>query len=128
MKLRFALIPTVAMVALSSIGCHQADPIEVRQLRWLEKADPIADAKVALVRGDHRLRAVRGFVVSIPGTDGKDFEFFKQTYGIDEIAGTSDDLVNAEHHRLVGLAYKYAETYNRQIRSHYRPQDQLGLP
>jgi len=115
------MIPVSAVLVTLAIGCHKQDPVEVQELRWLETADPIADAKSALAKGDHRLRAVYGLTVSIPGTDSKDFESFKQNYGIYEIAGTTDGLRNEEHGRLVLMAIKYSEAYNQHIINAYKP-------
>ena len=97
------------------LGCHKDAPIEVRELRWLETADPLVDAKAALSRGDHRLRAVWGLAVTIPGTDEKDYDSLVRDYGINQIQGTTDGLVNKEHGRLVEMAYRYAEAYNRYV-------------
>ena len=124
MRIKTAIVPTAVLLVGSNVGCHKQDPVEVQELRWLESANPIADARVALSKGDHRLRAVYGLTVSIPGTDRKDFDTLKRIYGISEITGTTDAFQNAEHARLDQLATSYAETYNRQIMSVYKPQAQ----
>ena len=116
------MLPAAAVLVTLAIGCHKQAPVEVQELRWLETADPIADARTAMAKGDHRLRAVYGLSVSIPGTDRKDFDTFKQIYGINEIEGTTDSLHDEEHGRLVLMAVKYAETYNQHIISAYKPQ------
>jgi hypothetical protein len=115
MKFTHALLAAFVVLMTPIVGCHRQDPKAIQSLRWLEKADPIADAKKALAIGDHRLRAVNGLTVSIPGTDRKDFDSFQRKYGINAIEGTTDGLINKEHRRLALMAIKYSEIYNRQI-------------
>lgn len=110
----------IAMTILA-LGCHKNTPVEVRELRWLETADPLVDARAALSRGDHRLCAVQGLTITIPGTDEGAFEILKRDYGINEIEGTTDALANEEHRRLAEMAYRYAEAYNRYVLGEYRP-------
>ena len=124
MRHHFSMIPLAAVAITSAFGCHRQDTPEVQSLRWLEKADPVVDATTALAKGDHRLRAVYGLGVTIPGTDRMAFESFKQNYGINEIAGTTDALLNGEHGRLVQLAIRYAEIYNQHIIRAYKPKQQ----
>ena len=121
MKPKNALMPVVAISILTAVGCHTEEHSQVQSLRWVEKADPITDAKKALSNGDHKLRAVYGLTVSIPGTDPKEFDSFKQTYGLHQIEGTTDGLINEEHGRLVRMAISYSETYNRHIINNYKP-------
>lgn len=111
----------LATMTIIALGCHKVDPPEVRELRWIETADPVADAKAALAKGDHRLRAIRGLGITLPGTDSMALERLYRDYGINEIEGTTDSFENAEHHRLNEMAYRYAEVYNRQILQGYQP-------
>jgi hypothetical protein len=106
------LLQVAIVLATSTFGCYARVPEDVLLLRWLKKADPIADAKMALAKGDHRLRAVYGLTVFIPGTNSKDFPSLKQHYGINIIEGTSDCIISKEHGQLVELAYQYSKTYN----------------
>ncbi|WP_257307581.1 hypothetical protein [Geothrix campi] len=107
----------------SILGCQKQDPIEVKILKWVEKADPKTDAQIALSKGDHRLRAVYGLTVTIPGTDPKDFQSYKQNYGTNEIEGTTDARMNGEHGRLIIKAREYAEAYNLYILREYKPEN-----
>ena len=117
-----ALLPVAVLLVISAIGCHKQDHVDIQSLRWLEKADPMVDAKKALSIGDHRLRAVYGLGISIPGTNSKDFDILKRNYGINEITGTTDAFINEEHHRLAQVAIKYSEVYNQHILNEYKPQ------
>jgi len=115
MPLKFPHLAIVAAVAIQTIACHKAVPVEVQQLRWIERANPIADAKEAISKRDFKLRAVCGAGLSIPGVDFKQYELIQNRHGYSILEGTSDVIVSEEHLRLVHQAYIYAETYNRYI-------------
>ena len=106
---------------LLPIACHKPESHEVQVMKWLDKADPVKDARQALAKGDHTLRAVCGLGVSIPGTNQNDYERLKEQFGFTAIEGTSDCLVSEEHHRLNAKAYSYAEAYNRYIMKEFKP-------
>jgi len=126
MRLINFLVPMVAGVIIPSVACHRQkeskspEPQVIQELRWLDGANPVADAKAALAKGDHRLRAVHGLTTIIPGTDRKDFSSLEKKYGINPISGTTDGLLNDEHGGLVLLAAEYAEKYNRYIINEYK--------
>ena len=112
MNRKISWIPLTSVLALSVFACQFRESEEVKVLRWVEKADPIADVKAAISRGDHRLLAVRGLTVSLPGTDRNDLPRYEAAYGVKQIEGTTDGLVNQEHGRLVQRATDYAKAYN----------------
>jgi len=92
---------------------HQGDLVE--KLKWLESANPELDAKKAIDRKDFRLRAIYGYVLSVPGVDQRDYDEYKRTFGFNPIEGTSDSLISEEHARLNQLASEYAFRYNKVI-------------
>lgn len=101
------------------IGCSPKPAAEeVRQLQWLEAADPIADATAALSKRDKRLVGVNGYTGMIPGVEETRKEDYRNRYGLRILEGSSDALVNHEHQRLVELACQYAEKYNTYIVAH----------
>ncbi len=121
MRLQIPLISLFAAFAVFSPACHKQESAEVKMLRWVQTADPAVEYKAALARGDHRLLAVRGLIVSLPGVDSLDTEFYRQNYGVREIEGTTDGLVNEEHRRLVQRAIDYAKAYNLMMVHAYKP-------
>jgi hypothetical protein len=123
MRLQIPLIALSATLVVLCPACQKQEPAEVKILKWVDTADPIVDYKAALARGDHRLLAVRGLIVSIPGVDSVDSEFYRQNYGVREIEGTTDGLVNHEHGRLVQKAIDYAKAYNLMMVHAYKPKD-----
>jgi hypothetical protein len=107
-------IIAVLFCALSTAPVYADGPElkEVEQLRWVEMADPIADAKAAIGRKDFSLLGVRGYTWRIPGIEeSKKFEY-SEKYGKRLIEGTDDVVLGPEHQRLIQLATKYAESYN----------------
>ena len=101
------------------IGCSPKPAAEeVRQLRWLEAADPISDAYAALSKNDKRLVGVNGYTWIIPGVEEQRKDDYRNRYGLRILEGTSDVIVNSEHGRLVGLAGQYAKKYNTYILAH----------
>ena len=96
----------------------EASPDPVKQLKWLESANPENDAKKAIEEKDFRLRATYGYVLEIPGVDSKDWIEYEKTYGVNPIEGTSDSLINNEHICLSKLVHEYATKYNKFILKH----------
>ena len=121
MRLNIPQASLVAVLAAPGLACHKGESSEVKTLRWVQTADPSVECKAALARGDHRLLAVRGLVVSLPGVDSLNTEYYRQNYGVREIEGTTDALVNEEHHRLVQRAIDYAKAYNLMMVHAYKP-------
>ena len=96
----------------------EASPDPVKQLKWLESANPENDAKKAIEEKDFRLRATYGYALEIPGVDPKDWIEYEKIYGVNPIEGTGDLLINEEHERLSKLAHEYATEYNKVILKH----------
>lgn len=91
---------------------------EVTQLRWVEAADPIIDAKRVVKRKDFTLLGVNGYTWTIPGVAEADKFAYRDKYGMKTIEGTSDMIMGSEHERLIELATKYAKTYNEYLLNH----------
>jgi hypothetical protein len=108
---------------LTALSTYAAEPEAdfVKQLQWVEKADPIGDARKAVDRGEFALLGLDGYTGTIPGIeDSKKFELRKQ-YGLRLIEGTSDIVQGEEHKRLQGLAIEYAKNYNLYLLDHVKP-------
>ena len=115
MNLRITIAVLVCAFSTSPVYAAGLELKEVEPLRWVEKADPIADAKAAIERKDFALLSVRGYTWRIPGVEeSKKFEYGEK-YGKRFIEGTDDVVLGAEHQRLIKLATKYAEKYNRYV-------------
>jgi hypothetical protein len=85
------------------------------KLRWVQTADPIADAKTATAKGQVKLLAVYGYTWSIPGTKEQERFELQRKFGVQFVEGTSDALEDAEHERLTKQVVAYASAYNRYL-------------
>jgi|CXWL01.1.fsa_nt_gi hypothetical protein len=114
------IIIAVLFCGLSTAPIYAAGPElkEVEQLRWVEMADPIVDAKAAIERKDFALLGVRGYTWRIPGVEESKKLEYSEKYGKRLIEGTDDVVLGPEHQRLIQLATKYAEKYNRYVLSY----------
>lgn len=99
------------VILLLIYGCANGGD-EADKLRWLEKADPIKDAKEALSNNDNKLLAVAGYTVIIPGVDESMQMYYLDNYEYTVIDGTTDAVESDEHIRLIKLAYEYAKIFN----------------
>ena len=107
---------------LMAMPCYAAEREQdvVKQLQWVEHADPVADAKKAVGRSEFTFIGVDGITWTIPGIDeSKKFELRKK-YGLIIIEGTSDAVQGDEHTRLQGLATEYAKKYNLYLLDHIK--------
>ncbi len=104
------LIAILFALLLGSFLSAEKGPVE--KLIWLTSANPVTDAYKALKNGDKRLKAVYGYVLSIPGTKYEQFDELKDIYGISPIDGTSDNFQSKKHKNLNNLANDYARKYN----------------
>lgn len=69
------------------------------------------DARHAYALNDHRLLALNGFTLEVPGSS--DVEKAKLRYGLKVIAGTTDALCSKEQRNLIKDSRAYAEKYNK---------------
>ena len=109
------ILLVLSFLILGLTGCHHADSIAVSQLRWVETADPVADAKAAITQKDFRLKGVYGLTLKVPGIEPDRVEELRRRLGVSPIEGTSDAMEGPEHKHLIDMAYKYAEAYNARI-------------
>jgi hypothetical protein len=79
---------------------------KVEQLRWVERADPIADAKAVKERRDFILLGVRGYTWFTPGIEESQKFEYREKHGMRLIEGTDDVVLGSEHQRLIRLATK----------------------
>lgn len=118
--MRYVLLALILASGVMPALAAESVPNEIQQLRWLDGADPIADAKAALDRKDFRLVGVNGYTWIMPGVpESLKFEY-KKKYGMRILEGTSDNLLNKEHEWLDALAYNYAERYNEFLLVHLK--------
>jgi uncharacterized protein (DUF924 family) len=110
----------VFMVALSVPGCEKSEPEVVTKLRWLDKADAIADANAAFAKKHYALKAVNGYTTDVPGADSPNVAQVLQQFGHEVIEGTSDMYESDEHGKLVEKAYAYAKGYNMQMAAQWK--------
>jgi hypothetical protein len=110
------IVPILAVLSGAPLAVAQhLPPDDVQLLRWVETADPVADAKKAAASNDFRLLAVHGYTWTIPGvSEDKKFEY-EGKYGLRMIEGTSDVVMGPEHERLIRAATQYAKRYNSQV-------------
>ncbi len=122
MKYIFSILLAVAlfMVAFSHAIAQGHKDDSVEKLKWLESANPELDAITAIDRKDFRLRAIYGYVLTVPGVDQRDYDEYKKTFGFNPIEGTGDSLISSEHARLNQLASEYAFRYNKVILNYKR--------
>src|SRR5262245_35163746 len=117
---RTAALVCLAMLVACGTTQTSEPPDEVAQLRWLDGADPLIDAKRAVERNDFTLLAVNGYTWTIPGVAETDKFACSEKYGMKAIKGTSDVIMGTEHRRLIELAMRYAKTYNEYVLAHAR--------
>ena len=80
----------------------------VRQMKWLDSADPERDVPAELNRGEKRFLGTYGLPSDAPGVD----KATADQYGIRFIDGTGCAIYGREHERLDNLANDYARRYN----------------
>lgn len=105
-------------------GCDQRDPqnasrpnsvsaADWAELLRIDQADPLADLQAAIRTNDFRFLGTYGVGFSTPGIAN-----LPPLTNINPIKGTSDAFESEEHLRLILEATKYAEIYNRALKSY----------
>jgi hypothetical protein len=133
------ILSLVFAIAISclSVGCSQtsttfSDPLsEVNQdnqrdhnkeleqyqtadFRWLQYANPRADANFAIEKQDFTLLAFAGRATSFPGIDSGS-STLQQQCGYRLLANSSDALRSKEQLNLRKQLYQYAATFNQLV-------------
>jgi hypothetical protein len=112
-------LATLAL-AFMFAGCHYdaripETPADAGPLRWLDRADVIADF-VDHVEHQHDLRFASVYALSTAGAIGLDetpeVKQLLQRYGERHIQGTTDIISSAEQQRLLHKASDYVKQYN----------------
>lgn len=112
----------LAVAALMILGAGSTARAQITSLSQVKGANPEADLKLAIAKGDLRFIAVNGMAAGmVPGTDqyGLDRPFI-EAHGTRTIHGTSD----YKDARLNELAWAYARTYNRSLLYYLRTKPQ----
>ena len=97
-----------------------ADPYEREAwllLRRYRGADPVADLRAALVRGDERFICVMGEAGTYPGLRQVDLDLVAR-HGEWTFPHVSDAMRGRLDGELASVAQRYAEAYNRRLREH----------
>ena len=103
----------VVLAAVVLCGCSEPHHLaSADKLKWVEHADADADAARALAANDHRLMAIYGSSLVIPGVDSGEQARYMDLYGVHSIEGTGDMLESAQGVALVSAATDYAVRYN----------------
>jgi hypothetical protein len=103
------------LVLATIILCGCGEPHHLAnadKLQWVEHADADSDAARALAANDHRLMAIYGNMLVIPGVDSGEQARYMDLYGVHTIEGTGDMLDSPEGVALVAAATDYAVRYN----------------
>ena len=131
MNNRLSLLMFVAAISFFTLSCSQtttsflsqtSEPTEYNQseelsknqtadLKWLQYADPKADANLAIQKQDFTLLAFAGRVTSFPGIDNE-LSTLHQQCGYRLLANSGDALRSENELNLRKQLYQYAATYN----------------
>ncbi len=85
-----------------------------KTLKGLNLDDPTADMEKQTANNDLRFVGINGYTCYPPGVEKEDMKL-AQKYDIRCLEGTSDNIENEGHGKLIEAAIKYAETYNRAL-------------
>lgn len=106
---------------------HHKIMLDLEELRRLESADAAIDLGVALKNGDERFIGYILRSLTVPQIPDANYELFRDArtgtdnfavtvdnkrYGVKLIKGMSDNIMNDEHLRLMGITTNYATEYN----------------
>ena len=115
---------SIILLSLLVTGCAtgsgDGDPY-VKQLQWLDAANPQTDALQALKKGDFRLLGLATRSVYIPGITKEERLKYELKCGVQLIDGISDVVRSDEHLRLMQKARSYALQYNAIIKTRCKP-------
>lgn len=110
------------LLALSLFSCQTMNSANATtmvailktELASLNLENPEVDLERNYLHGDKRCIGIYGFTLLCPGLEDISYDLIKK-YGVRPIEGTSDSIESGEHGRLIGLATKYAKTYNQAL-------------
>lgn len=114
--------PLIAAALLLTMGGYANDSKalnpNIQKLQWLNTADPISDAQLAVNSGDLRLLGMVTRSISFPGVESDNIPAYEEKCGIQLIDGISDVVGSDEHLRLMQMARNYTLRYNTVIKAH----------
>lgn len=87
----------------------ESPPVVLKNLQWVETANPYKDAERAIRSGDFRFFAVGGHSMIVPGVPDS------RCLALDQrkpLPGSVHALEGYEHQKLQAQAYVYADEYN----------------
>jgi hypothetical protein len=134
MNNRLSLLMFVAAISFLTLSCSQtttsflsqtSEPTEgnqsgelsknqIAELKWLQYADPKADANLAIQKQDFTLLAFAGRVTSFPGIDNK-LSTLSQQCGYRLLANSGDVLRSENELKFRKQLYQYSATYNQLV-------------
>lgn len=131
MNNRISLLMFAAAISFLSLGCSQTNTSsvsatsqdkqnqhiehhETADLKWLDYADPRADANFAIAKKDFTLLAFAGRATSFPGIDNESSTLQEQC-GYRLLSHSSDALKSEDALRLRKKLYQYASTFNQLV-------------
>lgn len=112
------IVLTLTACQMANSGDMNAMNEYVQKLQWLDAADPIADARQAMKKGDYRLMAIAQRAIRIPAIDRTKYAQAEKKCGIHVMDGVTDFITSDEHRRLMKLARSYARQYNEILRTY----------
>lgn len=104
-------ISTVPDAVATAKEQHQYEPFK---LKWLDYADPIADANLAIAKNDFTLLAFSNRGIRFPGVKEEDYDLEQVTTecGVKVLKGTGDMLEPGDDLERRKMLREYAKQYN----------------
>jgi len=93
------------------VSINRSADVLKKTLGSLNLEDPKKDVEKSVANKDIRFVGIYGYSCSAPGIE-EEYLSLTQKYGLRCLKGTSDNIEDDEHHRLIQTAIKYAEEYN----------------
>jgi hypothetical protein len=134
MNNQISLLMLTTAIGLLTLGCSQTNtsflsetseaiqdnrteglvPEKIADLKWLNYADPRADANLAIQKQDFTLLAFAGRATSFPGVDSVS-STLKQQCGYRLLSNSSDTVRSENELNLRKQLFQYAATYNQLV-------------
>ncbi len=96
---------------------EQGNDLAVVDLKWLDYADPTADANLAIAKQDFQLLAFSQKNLTIPGVNLQEYTFqsLQQQCGVRVVKGSDETQLDAEDGKRHKKLQSYTRVYNKQI-------------
>lgn len=107
--------------ANGSIEMESQEQIAISLLVWLDSADAVLDAGIAIDQGRAGLLSMGGRGVELPGIAPEQVGRYTHSCGVSVLPGTTDVVRGAAHLAYLQRARGYAETYNKIIAQYCSP-------